>query len=316
MDIFQELGELALASRMKRLSDYFMREVTAVYQSQNLDFEARWFPIFYTIWKCEEVGIMELADLLKISHPAIIQTAKELEIKDLIQSRKSKQDHRKRLIALSEKGKELIPKLQILWQAMSKVNLEILQQQKNNLLFALDEMESILTQKSHYERIMEQLKTQQIDQVEILNYQPEYKNDFKNLNYEWIEKYFKVEEADRQALEYPEENILASGGFIFFARIKQEIVGTCALIKESETTFELVKMAVKPAQQGKQIGKKLCLYAIEQAKAAGAKTVVLESNTKLTPAITMYKKLGFIQVEMLEHPSPYERSNIKMRLEL
>jgi DNA-binding MarR family transcriptional regulator/N-acetylglutamate synthase-like GNAT family acetyltransferase len=316
MDIFQELGELALASRMKRLSDYFMREVTSVYQSQNLDFEARWFPIFYTIWKCREASIMELADLLKISHPAIIQTAKELEIKGLIQSNKCKQDQRKRLVSLSEKGEKIIPQLQVLWQAMSKVNLEILQQQKNNLLFALDEMENILTQKSHYERIMEQLKVQQIEQVEILAYQPEFKNDFKNLNYEWIEKYFKVEEADLQVLEYPEENILANGGFIFFARINQEIVGTCALLKESETTFELVKMAVKPTQQGKQIGKKLCLYAIEQARTAGAKTLVLESNTKLTPAITMYKKVGFAQVEMLGHPSPYERCNIKMRLDL
>lgn len=315
-DIFKDLGEMALASRMKRLSDYFMREVTAVYQSQNLDFEARWFPAFYTIWQKESIGIIELSETLNISHPAVIQICKELEIKHLIKSEKSKQDNRKRLLSLTDEGRNLLPKLQKLWDAMSKVNLVMLREQKNNLLFALEEMESILNQKSHFERIMEQVKSQQLDEIEIISYDSAYAHHFKALNYEWIEKYFKVEEPDRQALENHQTYILDKGGQILFAKLGDEIVGTCALLKESDDCFELVKMAVSPAYQGRQIGKKLCFQAIEEARKLGAKKLVLESNTKLNPAIEMYKKVGFYKVEMLDHPSPYERSNIKMQLDL
>jgi DNA-binding MarR family transcriptional regulator/predicted GNAT family N-acyltransferase len=315
-DIFKDLGEMALASRMKRLSDYFMREVTAVYQSQDLDFEARWFPTFYTIWKKDIIGITDLAEVLNISHPAVIQICKELENKDLIHSEKSKKDNRKRLLRLTTKGQTLIPKLQKLWDAMSKVNLVLLRQQKNNLLFALEEMESLLNQKSHYERIMEQVKSQQLEEIHIIDFVEKYANDFKNLNYEWIEKYFKIEEPDRQVLENPQTYILDRGGHIFFAKVENQIVGTCALLKETNDCFELAKMAVSPAFQGRQIGKKLCLHAIEAARSLGAKQVVLESNTKLNPAIEMYKKVGFYKVEIVGHPSPYERSNIKMQLDL
>ena len=42
---------------------------------------------------------------------------------------------------------------------------------------------------------------------------------------------------------------------------------------------------------------------------------MLYSSTKLTPAINLYRKVGFKEVE-LEKDSHYERSNIKMILEL
>ncbi len=153
--------------------------------------------------------------------------------------------------------------------------------------------------------------------VEIVEFQPQYRDHWKSLNLQWIEKYFSVEEPDRKVLEYPEENILAIGGRIFFARLLHngEIVGTCALLKKSPTKMELGKMAVAPHCHGKQIGKRLCLHAIAYARAQqGVTQVYLESNTCLTPALELYKRVGFREVPI--SGSPYSRANIKMELDL
>ena len=103
-------------------------------------------------------------------------------------------------------------------------------------------------------------------QVQIIDYQPIHKEDFKRLNVEWIEKYFTVEPHDLDQLDDPEGYILSQGGKILLAQLGDLIVGTCALIKTGDTSYELAKMAVSPQHQGLGIGKKLCQQAIEEAQ--------------------------------------------------
>ena len=148
--------------------------------------------------------------------------------------------------------------------------------------------------------------------VQIAEYQPIFKEHFKNLNLEWIQKYFKVEPHDLEQLDNPEMYILDKGGQIFFAIYQNEVVGTVALVKNSATDFELAKMAVSPKYQGIGAGKALCAYPIEVAQKAGAKILWLESSRKLTPALTMYSKLGFVEIPMDE--TPYSRADIKMQI--
>ena len=45
MDLIDQLGELALASRLHRLADTLQKDVTRIYAELGLDFEARWFPV-------------------------------------------------------------------------------------------------------------------------------------------------------------------------------------------------------------------------------------------------------------------------------
>jgi GNAT superfamily N-acetyltransferase len=148
--------------------------------------------------------------------------------------------------------------------------------------------------------------------LEIIDYDPIYKDDFKNLNIEWIEKYFTVEPHDLEQLDDPEGYILNNGGMIFFAKYGNEIVGTCALIKTDVTSYELAKMAVSPKYQGIGAGRKLGQTAIEAAKKLGATYLYLESNQKLTPALTLYKSLGFVEVPIGD--TPFARANFKAEI--
>lgn len=138
---------------------------------------------------------------------------------------------------------------------------------------------------------------------------------FKNLNLEWIHRYFEVEKKDIEALENPAESILKSGGLILVAELDGEIIGTVALQKmtnDPDYDFELAKMAVSPRAQGMGIGYQLGQALIDQVRQLGGKRIFLETNTSLLPAISLYRKLGF--AEIANRPSPYARSDFQMAL--
>jgi DNA-binding MarR family transcriptional regulator len=160
MDLISELGTLAFASRLKRLSDWGMQSTLDVYKFYDIDFEPRFFPLFYCLSQKGEVSIMELAENLNVSHPAVIQIAKDLEKKGLIISKKSAEDARKRNLKLSKKGKNLLPKLQKIWSEIRSMNDEIIQTREHNIMIALQEIEEIWAEKSYLERFKEFHKIQ------------------------------------------------------------------------------------------------------------------------------------------------------------
>ena len=135
---------------------------------------------------------------------------------------------------------------------------------------------------------------------------------FRSLNEWWIEKYFGLEQHDREMLGDPEGYVLAKGGHIFFAIGDGAPVGCCGLTLVSPGIFEVVKMAVAPDWQGAGVGRKLLAYAVEQGRSLGAHTLYLETNSSLSSAIHLYESLGFRHLP--PRPSPYARANVFMEL--
>ncbi|GAA3938215.1 GNAT family N-acetyltransferase [Hymenobacter algoricola] len=150
--------------------------------------------------------------------------------------------------------------------------------------------------------------------LHILDYDPAHQPAFRALNHEWITRFFVMEEPDYQMLDDPQRYILAPGGAIVMAQYDGQLVGTCALLREHAGVFELAKMAVAPAAQGLGIGWALGQAAIVKARELGARQLELLSNSRLTPALALYRKLGFRAVPV--PPSPYQRTDVKMVLDL
>ena len=150
--------------------------------------------------------------------------------------------------------------------------------------------------------------------IRIVPYTKTCQDDFRRLNLYWLEHYGLTEQPDLDMLDHPEELILAPGGYLFLAMDEQQVVGSAGLIPERAGVFELVKMAVHPEWQGKGIGKMLLQQALEQAKNAGARKVILFSNSQLSTAIAMYAKQGFRHVEVKD--TPLLTADVKMELSL
>lgn len=149
--------------------------------------------------------------------------------------------------------------------------------------------------------------------VKIVSFKDKYSNYFYELNYDWLNEYFFVEEYDEKVLKNCKKEIIDKGGFIFFAIYNSEIVGTMSLIPREEGVYELNKMAVRKDLRGKGIGHQLINFIIHYAKENNYKSLILYSNSVLKNSIHLYNKFGFKKINSEEN-TPYKRSDIKMEL--
>jgi putative acetyltransferase len=138
--------------------------------------------------------------------------------------------------------------------------------------------------------------------------------DFIRLNEEWITEHFSLEAADRALARNPGK-VITDGGSIFSLVRDGKVLGVCALFRESEHRFQLARMAVEREHRHQGYGGLLLGHAVSQARALGATSLYLLSNTALKPAIALYTKFGFTPVSTEQHPE-YTRCNIVMELGL
>ena len=152
----------------------------------------------------------------------------------------------------------------------------------------------------------------------IVPFEGRHAKTFRDLNVAWVESYFgTVEEKDYFLLDAPEDRIIRKGGAVLIAEEAGIAIGCVALVPSQSGEIELAKMAVAEEAKGKGVGRKLMDAAIAKARELGATTIYLESNSILTPAVTLYERAGFEHLPPSERPiSPYARCDVYMRLRL
>ena len=314
MDIIKQTGALTLGSRLKRLSDKINLELSKTLKYYGIKIDPSWLPVLFYLNNNDSASIFELAKSLKFTHPAIVHLVNKMVKNNMLEEFKDDHDKRKRLVKLSKPGEKIFESARPVLNEIEKLINDILSSGKIYFLDSIDSLEKQLNEKSFFTRAEEKIKKMMIDSVDILKYSPAYKEQFKLLNVEWLEKYFTVEPEDERILNNPEE-IISNGGEIFLAKINNEIVGTCAVIKKSRNEFELAKMAVTERAKGKQAGKKLALAAIGFAYSNNAQILFLETSRKLIAAINLYENLGFEKVNDKKN-SVYSRELFRMELNL
>jgi len=149
--------------------------------------------------------------------------------------------------------------------------------------------------------------------LKIISFEEIYSKAFYQLNIEWLETFFYVENFDREVLSNPNKYIIEKGGYIFFLLENTKVIGTVALMKKKEKVYELTKMAIIPEKRDNKMGQYLMDYCIDFAKNKKLNKLILYSNTLLENAIHIYMKKGFKEIPV-EKNCPYKRSNIKMEL--
>ena len=316
MEFFNQAGKMAIGSRLRMLTEKITEDAAQIYKLYDIDMNPKWFPVFYVLSAGETKTITDIAKEIGHSHPSVSKIIREMAKHRLVVEKKDKDDGRRNMVSLSPIGKEITTKITDQYADVNHAIEQLTSQTQNNLWKAIEEWEFLLEQKTLLQRVSEQRKERESQKVQIIDYNPKYKEAFKKLNEQWITTWFKMEEADHRSLDNPQGYILDKGGHILVALYNNEPVGVCALIKmdDPEYDFELAKMAVSPTVQGKNIGWLLGNAITEKARSSGAAKIYLESNTILKPAINLYHKLGFHKVA--GRSTPYERCNIQMELSL
>lgn len=314
---FDKIGEMALGSRLRDLSDKVTEDAERIYELYDVELKPKWFPVFYFLSNQDKgKSITSIANEIGHSHPSVIKIVREMSKEGLVLERKDKSDGRINNILLTQKGADISTKIQEQYIDVESAMKNTLKLTTHNIWLAIQEFEYLLKERSLFTRVVEEKKIRESSTIEILDYLPEHHTAFQELNEEWITKYFKLEDADRKALNNPKSYILDNGGKIQVAVHGKVILGVCALLKmqDDKYDYELAKMAVSPKAQGKGIGYLLGKSIIEKSRLLKASNIYLESNTILKPAISLYEKLGFKKI--VGHNTPYERCNIQMELKL
>jgi putative acetyltransferase len=76
--------------------------------------------------------------------------------------------------------------------------------------------------------------------------------------------------------------------------------------------YELTKMAVDPASQGRGIGRLLMEGALRTYRELAGRELFLESSLKLTPALKLYESVGFRHRPAPRPGTHYERADVYM----
>lgn len=319
MDQMKSFGSLSLGSRLRRLSDRLIADVVEIYQAQGITLNPTFFPLFNLLYRQGAMSVTEAAEHLGVSHPAISKIARKMLAEDWLSKTSDPADERRQLLALSESNQQLLERIKPIWQQIQTHLDQLMAQQQHPLLAALDEFEARLDQQGFTVPVLAALADSPgDDEIEIIGWSSALREHFRDLNRAWLERYFNGEltEQDQQALNNPEGYYLARGGYIWFARTQGRIVGCCALARHDDTRFEISKMGVDDASQGRGVGRRLMLTALNKARELGAREVYLESATKLERAIRLYRNLGFRAVPHPDGRSIYPRSDIYMTLTL
>lgn len=153
--------------------------------------------------------------------------------------------------------------------------------------------------------------------LRIAGFEPRWRDDFARLNIAWLERWFVVEDIDREVLGDPETHILAGGGQVLFALLddgsgNERAVGTVALKHEGDGVYELTKMAVEEGHRGAGIGRRLMQATLDAYRSLGGRELFLESSRKLGPALALYESVGFRHYPAPRPGSHYARADVYM----
>lgn len=81
----------------------------------------------------------------------------------------------------------------------------------------------------------------------------------------------------------------------------EEIVGVYVLLQLDERTAEIMNVAVAEHMQGKGLGKKLVLHALNEAKSKGMSKVEIGTGNSSINQLALYQKCGFRITGIIEN---------------
>jgi DNA-binding MarR family transcriptional regulator/GNAT superfamily N-acetyltransferase len=313
----EQFGVLTLGSRLKRLSDYLFTEVQDIYLQCDVPISSTYFPILKLLQKMGSLSVMELAESLHLSHPAVSkQTAKMLK-EHLLDKNADESDHRRFLLSLSEKGLAAMEKVEPVLDEMRVIIEQLTDFSSDNFMASLETLEKQVFSEGLANKVLDRVVP-----FKILTLNNQHEKGFHDLNLAWLTRYFpdQISTHDLALLENPQKYVSQKGGTVWVAireTNQQDIVlGTIVLIPQAdEQVGDILKLSVVEHCQGRGVAQALLSHVFEAARSAGMSKLTLETASCLATARHLYDKNDFVEM-VPPKPSLYERADVYMEKQL
>ncbi|MBW1294989.1 bifunctional helix-turn-helix transcriptional regulator/GNAT family N-acetyltransferase [Aquimarina litoralis] len=292
IDVLNDLGYLAGASRFRRISEKLQQDGDKIYADAKIRFKASWFSVYYVLAKSDSSQtILEISNQIDFSHITVKNILRELKKEELVSINPNPNDKRSKLVELTKKGKALQKQLEPLWLSFSNTLKDLFSIGHPDMINILNRLDWEINNKPINKRI-HQAKD---EFIKIVDYKPSLKKYFYELAGPWLLEVLQgeLEEDDKFTLNNPEKAYLEKGGFLFYAKFKNEIVGCVALKRLDDETFEFAKLFINPKFRKLGIATKLIERCISRCLENDAKELWLQTTMSMPKAHKLYYKLGF-----------------------
>ena len=310
-DVLAEMGPIFLGSRLKRLAERMQAGAVRVLADAGLSTQPGHMPLLTALDR-GPMTIGQLAEAVGSSQPGASRAVGQLVALGLVELARDA-DQRQRTASLTPAGEAAMARTKLLiWPRVETAVNEICAGLSGPLLEQIAGIEAALAARPLDVRVAAAGQ----DILTIRDFHDDLAADFHDINAEWIDAMFQLEQTDRDVLEQPRERIIDPGGAILFVEARGlGVIGTCALQKTGESSFELTKMGVRESARGLKAGEFLLAAVIDRAKAMGIEELYLLTNALCAPAIHLYEKLGFRHDPgiMARYGARYGRCNVAMR---
>jgi DNA-binding MarR family transcriptional regulator/N-acetylglutamate synthase-like GNAT family acetyltransferase len=312
-DILRDRGATFLGSRLKRLGERLQAGAVKIAADAGVLLQPAHITLLAAL-DGQALTVGQLAQALGISQPGVTRSIGQVAELGLVQSEQG-EDGRQRTLSLTAAGKTALAGAKLhVWPRVEDGVNALFGGAPDDFLKQIAALEDMLEANS-----LDVLAARYGTPVlAIREYSDALAGDFHDINAEWIDAMYKLEPTDVEVLKHPREKIVDPGGTILFVEARGlGIVGTCALQKTGEHSFELTKMGVRASARGLKAGEFLLEAVIERAQALGAELLYLLSNKKSAAAVHLYEKLGFVHDAqiMAQYGARYARCNVAMRYE-
>lgn len=157
-DVVREMGYLTLGSRFRRIGERFQSEVQRMLDDLGLPVQSSQLPALAAIDRLGPLTVGDLADAIGITQPGATRIMTQLSEIGLFDVRQSSEDQRRRLISLTDKGRQLVEtSRRDLWPRIDAAVAEICSDLTGPLLEQLTAIERDLETTPLHRRIARQL---------------------------------------------------------------------------------------------------------------------------------------------------------------
>ena len=118
---------------------------------------------------------------------------------------------------------------------------------------------------------------------------------------EWLGRDLAFQGLDDELESLAEKYLPPHGQLVVAVDDAGEVCGCVAYHRLDDSTAEMKRLYVLPSGRGHHLGERLAERIMELARQDGCSRMVLDTVSPLTAAVSLYRKLGFEEIEPYYH---------------
>ncbi len=318
MEFIHSLGSAAFVSRVKGLSELMMKDLQRIYRELDTDFEPRWLLLFQFLLRTKaEMPVTVIARELNLTHPAVIQVLEKVEKKGLVKTMQDKKDHRRRLVCLTQKGKELALKISPIWDDIREAVDGLIDETSPMVMEILENLENRLVEKSLYSRVKDNLKFRMLGDIKLIEYEDEYYDTLQEIYLDYLKGQKLSVDVDVVAVKNIIDSIVNNAGKTYLMTYQGKLIGSFAIDMKNgkEAVIRFFCIQKKYADWG--IDEKLYEKALSLALNNGVTTIYFFIHSNQGGLRKLMMARGFEESEGdFDFKHPEETYNVIMKLSI